>query len=98
MQYHITLQVTGAIGVAPDLKVFFAVPEWKGSARNPNFTFRLTYNEEKKKMDIKLVAFLRVYTRDLLTDDLIIIGSVFLPIFMGKEKVNHDETLIVHMP
>ncbi|KAJ8312131.1 hypothetical protein KUTeg_009504 [Tegillarca granosa] len=79
-------QVTGAIGVAPDLKVFFAVPEWQGSARNPNFTFRLTFNEEKKKMDIKLVAFLRVYTRDLLTDELIIIGSVFLPIFMGKEK------------
>lgn len=77
------IKVTGLIKTGNDAKILMALPALDSPARSPLFEFKLTVNEQKKKMDLDMVIFLRVYTEDVLTDKISVIGSCFVPVFKG---------------
>ncbi|XP_062597302.1 uncharacterized protein LOC134258744 isoform X2 [Saccostrea cucullata] len=82
------IKVTGLIKTANDAKLLLALPLLNSPARCPMFDFKLTVNDQKKKMDPDMVIFLRVYTEDVLTDKISVIGSCFVPVFKdGKLNV-----------
>jgi hypothetical protein len=58
-----------------------SLPDLDYSARSPVFQFRLTFNEQEKDLDEEMVAFLRVYTWDVIKEEISVIGSCFVPIF-----------------
>lgn len=72
------------IKTGSEAKLLLALPIMESPARSPLFDFKLTINEQKKKMDADMVAFLRVYTEDVLTDKISVIGSCFVPIFKAS--------------
>lgn len=76
--------MTGLIKTGNDAKILMALPALDSPARSPLFEFKLTVNEQKKKMDPDMVIFLRVYTEDVLTDKISVIGSCFVPVFKVK--------------
>lgn len=73
--------MTGLIKTANDAKLLLALPMLTSQARSPQFEFKLTVNEQNKKMDGDMVIFLRVYTENVLTDKVSVIGSCFVPVF-----------------
>lgn len=75
------IKVTGIIGAPSDTKMLMTLPELDNSARCPVFQFRLTFNEQEKDLDQDMVAFLRVYTWDVIKEEISVIGSCFVPIF-----------------
>lgn len=75
------IKVTGIIGAPSDTKMLLTLPDLDYSARSPVFQFRLTFNEQEKDLDEEMVAFLRVYTWDVIRDEISVIGSCFVPIF-----------------
>ncbi|XP_078336716.1 uncharacterized protein LOC111135431 isoform X1 [Crassostrea virginica] len=79
------IKVTGLIKTGSEAKLLLALPIMESPARSPLFDFKLTINEQKKKMDADMVAFLRVYTEDVLTDKISVIGSCFVPIFKARK-------------
>lgn len=62
-------------------KIMLALPEIRSPARSPRFHFRLAFNEERKDLNPEMVAFLRVYTLDIFSEQIAVVGSVFVPIF-----------------
>ncbi|CAC5371615.1 unnamed protein product [Mytilus coruscus] len=75
------VKVTGIIGAPDDTKMLLTIPDLDKSARCPVFQFRLTFNEQGKELDDDVVAFLRVYTWDVIKEEITVIGSCFVPIF-----------------
>ncbi|KAL4223925.1 hypothetical protein ACF0H5_017387 [Mactra antiquata] len=75
---------TGSIGNVEDI---LALPDLNSSARSPNFNYRLTINEVKKEAEMGMLAFLRVYTVDIVTDTIGVIGSCLVPFFDNKKKL-----------
>ena len=82
--------MTGLIKTGSEAKLLLALPIMESPARSPLFDFKLTINEQKKKMDADMVAFLRVYTEDVLTDKITVIGSCFVPIFKVSFQQNRE--------
>ncbi|XP_056008915.1 uncharacterized protein LOC125662842 isoform X2 [Ostrea edulis] len=86
------IKVTGLIKTANDAKLLLALPMLTSQARSPQFEFKLTVNEQNKKMDADMVIFLRVYTENVLTDKVSVIGSCFVPVFKeGKLNVGGQQ-------
>ena len=76
---------TGDISGVPDLLVY---PDVQASARSPQLTYRLTINPEQLTADPNMLAFLRVYTVDRDTGELVVVGSCLAPCF--DEQVRDD--------
>ena len=53
---------------------------------------RLTINLEKKDADQGMLAFIRVYTADIVGDTVGVIGSCLVPFFTGKVRYGIDNT------
>lgn len=66
--------------------MLLTIPDLDKSARCPVFQFKLTFNEQGKELDDDVVAFLRVYTWDVIKEEITVIGSCFVPIF-DKDNV-----------
>ncbi|KAL5015854.1 hypothetical protein ScPMuIL_005443 [Solemya velum] len=82
------IKVTGRlfrIGQAEGIEDLLAVPELESSARSPSFKYRLTVNIDKKQMDPGMIIFLRVYTKDVDTDEIKVIGSCLVPAFESQK-------------
>lgn len=75
---------TGSVGNVEDI---LALPDLNSSARCPTFNFRLPINIEKKEADAGMLAFLRVYTLDIVADTIAVIGSCLVPFFDNKKKL-----------
>lgn len=73
---------TGSVGNVEDILV---LPDLNSSARCPTFNFRLPINLEKKEADAGMLAFLRVYTVDIVGDTIGVIGSCLVPFFDNKK-------------
>jgi len=76
---------TGSLGQLEDI---LALPDLAGSARSPTFSFRLPVNLGKKEADVNMLAFLRVYTVDVVEDTVAVIGSCLVPFFNNKVLCN----------
>ena len=75
---------TGQLGQLPDI---LALPELGTPARSPRFKYQFSINEEKVRAQDNMMALLRVYTVDIDTKDLVVIGSCLIEIF-DKTKVS----------
>ncbi|XP_053375803.1 uncharacterized protein LOC123533294 isoform X1 [Mercenaria mercenaria] len=75
---------TGSVGNVEDILV---LPDLNSSARSPTFSYRLTINMEKKEADPGMLAFLRVYSVDIVGDTIGVIGSCLVPFFDNKKKL-----------
>lgn len=75
---------TGSVGNVEDI---LALPDLNSSARCPTFNYRLTINLEKKEADAGMLAFLRVYTVDIVGDTIGVVGSCLVPFFDNKKKL-----------
>lgn len=70
----------------PEVADILALPDLNSSARCPTFNYRLTINMEKKEADQGMLAFLRVYTADIVGETIGVIGSCLVPFFSGKVR------------
>lgn len=75
---------TGSIGNVEDI---LALPDLNSSARCPKFNSRITLNIDKKEPDPGMLVFLRVYTVDVVTDKISIVGSCLVPFFNPARKL-----------
>ncbi|XP_064612744.1 LOW QUALITY PROTEIN: uncharacterized protein LOC135476597 [Liolophura sinensis] len=69
---------TGDITSPPDIK---ALPELSESARCPVFGYKLTVNGNNEEASGDMLILLRLYTVDVVTDMLMVVGSCILPVF-----------------
>ena len=72
---------TGSLGQLEDI---LALPELSSSARSPTFNFRIPVNLGKKEAETGMLAFIRVYTVDVVEDTIGVIGSCLVPFFNNK--------------
>jgi hypothetical protein len=78
------LQVTGRVLKAGDvagLEDILAVPSLTSPARSPTFTFNMAVNSAKQKASAEMLLLLRVYTVDVVTQDVAVIGSCLFKVF-----------------
>ncbi|KAK3710497.1 hypothetical protein RRG08_021313 [Elysia crispata] len=84
------VKVTGRIlraGDLTNLQDILALPNLNGSSRSPSFTFRMEINREGLVADPDLLLFLRLYTYDLESKEIVVIGSCLMPVFSpGRKK------------
>ncbi|RUS81425.1 hypothetical protein EGW08_010809 [Elysia chlorotica] len=84
------VKVTGRIlraGDLTNLQDILALPNLTGSSRSPSFSFRMEINKEGSVADPDLLLFLRLYTYDVQSGEVVVIGSCLMPVFSpGRKK------------
>ena len=78
------MQVTGRIlrtGAVGNVEDVLALPDLNSTARRPTFNYKLPINLNKKDADQGMLAFLRVYTVDIVGETIGVIGSCLVPLF-----------------
>ncbi|PVD32717.1 hypothetical protein C0Q70_08162 [Pomacea canaliculata] len=78
------IKVTGRIlkgGELTSLQDILALPLLQGPARCPAFDFRLLVNSEGKQANPETLLLLRVYTVDMITEKVVVVGSCLLKVF-----------------
>ncbi|KAK7088191.1 uncharacterized protein [Littorina saxatilis] len=83
------LKVTGRVlkaGELATLEDILAVPILASSARSPQFDFRMTINAARQKANPEMLLLLRVYTVDIITEEIVVIGSCLVKIFDTSKK------------
>ncbi|XP_052800410.1 uncharacterized protein LOC128231514 isoform X2 [Mya arenaria] len=73
---------TGSLGQLEDI---LTLPELSSPARSPTFNFRIPVNLGRKEADTGMLAFIRVYTVDVVEDTVGVIGSCLVPFFNNKK-------------
>lgn len=83
------IKVTGRVLKAGDvagLEDILALPVLSGPARSPQFTFRKTINAGQQKASPDMLLLLRVYTVDVVTEEVVVIGSCLFKAFDTSKK------------
>ncbi|KAK7475022.1 hypothetical protein BaRGS_00033703 [Batillaria attramentaria] len=83
------IKVTGRLLKAGDLsnlQDILALPLLGKSARCPEFDFRMTVNADRQRANPEMILLLRVYTVDIVTEQVVVIGSCLLKMFDTKKK------------
>ncbi|GFO41253.1 hypothetical protein PoB_006775800 [Plakobranchus ocellatus] len=83
------VKVTGRIlraGDITNLQDILALPNLNGSSRSPSFTFRMEVNSGGQLADPDLLLFLRVYTYDVESRAVVVVGSCLVPVFTAGRK------------
>ncbi|XP_046568194.1 LOW QUALITY PROTEIN: uncharacterized protein LOC124276591 [Haliotis rubra] len=88
------VKVTGRVlrtGELNDMSDILAIPDLESPARSPLFGYRLTVNPDSKTADPNMLVLLRVYTVDIVTERIVVVGSCLLGAFnvvgMNKGKL-----------
>ena len=87
--FHSTFQVTGRVlkgGDVAGLEDIMALPVLTSSARCPEFDFRMTINSGRQKANPEMLLLLRVYTVDIITEQVTVIGSCLIKVFDNSKK------------
>ena len=87
--FHSTFQVTGRVlkgGDVAGLEDIMALPVLTSSARCPEFDFRMTINSGRQKANPEMLLLLRVYTVDIITEQVAVIGSCLVKAFDNSKK------------
>ena len=87
--FHSTFQVTGRVlkgGDVAGLEDIMALPVLTSSARCPEFNFRMTINSGRQKANPEMLLLLRVYTVDIITEQVAVIGSCLVKVFDNSKK------------
>ncbi|XP_076453203.1 uncharacterized protein LOC143288510 isoform X2 [Babylonia areolata] len=83
------VKVTGRVlkgGDVAGLQDILALPELTSPARCPEFRFRLTVNGDRQRANPDMLLLLRVYTVDIVTEQVVVIGSCLVRIFDTAKK------------
>ncbi|CAG5136649.1 unnamed protein product [Candidula unifasciata] len=83
------VKVTGRIlraGDLTNLQDILAVPDLDSPARSPAFNFSMLVNEGRQIADPELLLFLRLYTFDMETQKVVVIGSALVRVFNPSRK------------
>lgn len=92
--------MTGRIlkgGELTSLQDILALPLLQGPARCPAFDFHLLVNSEGKQANPETLLLLRVYTVDMITEKVVVVGSCLLKVFdTTKRKVCCLEVTFYH--
>ncbi|KAL8583033.1 hypothetical protein ACOMHN_051197 [Nucella lapillus] len=83
------VKVTGRVlkgGEVTGLQDVLALPLLTSPARSPEFHFRLTINSGRQKANPEMLLLLRVYTVDIVTEQVAVIGSCLARIFDTTKK------------
>lgn len=73
-------------GETAGLQDILALPLLEGPARSPQFNFRMTINAERVRINPEMIVLLRVYTVDLISKKVVVIGSCLLKVFDTTKK------------
>ena len=79
------------VGQIEGVRDILVLPDLNSSARSPTFQYRLTINSDKKEAEQRMLAFLRVYTVDPISETIAVIGSCLVP-FFESNKVSYNKT------
>ena len=84
-------QVTGRVlkgGDLAGLQDILALPILSSPARSPEFDFHMTINSQRQKANPEMLLLVRVYTVDIFTNEVVVIGSCLVKVFdTAKKKV-----------
>ncbi|KAK6190965.1 hypothetical protein SNE40_002721 [Patella caerulea] len=98
------IKVTGRIlqtGNIEKLDDIMTIPILDSSPRSPEFDYRIVVNKNNEEADKTMVALLRVYTVDIVTEEICVIGNCIVPIFNQNGKLligGHQFRLRVGLP
>ena len=85
---------TGELKEHTDL---LALPDLSSSARSPRFKYQYTVNPRRARLDPDLILLLRVYTVDVDTKELVVIGSCFFEAFDDNQVRNSLPSTLTHV-
>ena len=75
-------------GDVAGLEDIMALPVLSSPARSPEFDFHMTINSGRQKANPDMLLLLRAYTVDIVSEQVVVIGSCLVKVFdTSKKKV-----------